>query len=54
MNGAVGVGVGGLLSNGILMLSEHLGKKECRMFFCRLGIYVLGVGGAETDDKLAR
>ena len=45
----------GLLSNGILMLSEHLGKKECRMFFCRLGIYVLGLGGGEeTDDKLAR
>ena len=44
----------GLLSNGILMLSEHLGKKECRMFFCLLGNYVLGVGGEGTDDNLAR
>ena len=46
--------MGGLLSDGVLLLSEHLGKKECKMFFCRLGIYVLGVVGEETDDKLTR
>lgn len=50
MNGVVGVGAG-VLSDGILVFSEHLGRNYRR--FCCFGIYVLvGVGRRRRTSKI--
>lgn len=42
-----------MLSNGILVFSEHLGRKENYRRFCCFGIYVLvGVGRRRRTSKI--